>query len=174
LTTPPPAAQRTSVADTIHTRALARAAEAEGSTQALAGVLHVPENTLMRWMSGRAQMPLRAFLRLVELLSQHEKNGVGAASAGEVLHNGKLSFAMGQLLARCARCDGTDFLPAVAGTPLRMTSELACVSCGERVAHGDLISQLARDAVQQSRAMTVARTRRQAARPRKGTIKPSA
>ena len=60
------------MADTIHTRALARAAETEGSTQALAGVLHVPENTLLRWMSGRAQMPLRAFLRLVEVLSQHD------------------------------------------------------------------------------------------------------
>ena len=164
------------MADTIHTRALARAAETEGSTQALAGVLHVPENTLMRWMSGRAQMPLRAFLRLVELLSQHEKkNGGGgaSASAGEPQGNGKLTFAMGELYARCARCDGTDFLPAVAGTPLRMTTELACVSCGERVVHGDLISQLARDAIQQSRAMTVARTKRQA-RIGTRTVKPSA
>jgi len=160
------------VADTIHTRALARAAETEGSTQALAGVLHVPENTLMRWMSGRAQMPLRAFLRLVELLSQHEKkNGGGAgANGGEPQGNGKLTFAMGELYARCARCDGTDFLPAVAGTPLRMTTELACASCAERVVHGDLISQLARDAIQQSRAMTVARTKRQA-RAGKGMIK---
>ena len=153
------------MADTIHTRALARAAETEGSTQALAGVLHVPENTLMRWMSGRAQMPLRAFLRLVELLSQHEKK-----NGGEPQGNGKLTFAMGELYARCARCDGTDFLPATAGTPLRMTTELACASCGERVVHGDLISQLARDAIQQSRAMTVARTKRQA-RAGKGMIK---
>ena len=170
---PAPAAQRTSVADTIHTRALARAAETEGSTQALAGVLHVPENTLLRWMSGRAQMPLRAFLRLVEVLSQHEKKNGGStgASAAEPQGNGKLTFAMGELYARCARCDGSDFLP-VAGTPLRMTSELACGSCGERVVHGDLISQLARDAVHQSRAMTAARTKRQA-HIAKRAVKPS-
>ena len=97
-----PAAQRASVADTIHTRALARAAEAQGSTQSLAGLLHVPENTL-----------------------------------------------------------------------LRMTSELACAGCGERVVHGNLISQLAKDAVHQSRAMTIARAKRQAPRAAKRAIKPS-
>jgi len=160
------------VADTIYTRTLARAAEVEGSTQALAGVLHVPENTLLRWMSGRAQMPLRAFLRIVELLSQHERNDGAAASEAEVPGDGKLSFPMGELLARCARCDGAEFVPA-AETSLRMTSELACTSCGERVVHGNLISQLARDAIQQSRAMTVARARRQARIPGRA-VKPSA
>jgi len=83
-----PAAQRASVADTIHTRALARAAEAQGSTQSLAGLLHVPENTLLRWMSGRAQMPVQAFLKLVEMLVQHEKNG-GRDSATAAHINGE-------------------------------------------------------------------------------------
>jgi hypothetical protein len=150
------------MADTIHTRALAQAASAQGSTQALATLLHVPESTLLRWMSGRAQMPLRAFLRVVELVSQHEKgNGDAASARTEVARGDNLSFAMGELQARCARCDGTEFARTDGG-PLRMTSELACGSCGERVVHGNLISQLARDAVQQSRAMTVARNRRQA------------
>ena len=41
-----------------------------------------------------------------------------------------------------------------------------------RVVHGDLISQLARDAVYQSRAMTAARTKRQA-HIAKRAVKPS-
>ena len=150
------------MADNVYTKVLKQAADMEGSTQALAARLRVPENTLLRWMSGRAQMPLRAFLRVVELVSQHEqRNGDAASARTEVAHGDNLSFAMGELQARCARCDGTEFALTDRG-PLRMTSELACGSCGERVVHGDLVSQLARDAVQQSRAMTVARNRRQA------------
>jgi hypothetical protein len=146
------------VADTIHTRILARAAEAEGGKQALAHLLRVPENTLERWMSGRAQMPLQAFLKLLEILTQHEARGhlVAPSSNAE-----PLTFAMGQLQARCTRCDGTEFVPAEPDKPLRFTAALLCRSCGERVVHGDLIAQLARDAVHQSRAMTVARSRRQ-------------
>jgi|SRR5438105_1051191 len=168
-----PAAQRASVADTIHTRALARAAEAQGSTQSLAGLLHVPENTLLRWMSGRAQMPVQAFLKLVEMLVQHEKNGGRDSATAAHINGEKLSFNMGELFARCARCDGTQFAQAAGGTPLRMTSELACAGCGERVVHGNLISQLAKDAVHQSRAMTIARAKRQAPRAAKRAIKPS-
>src|SRR2546421_8398323 len=160
------------MADTIYTRALASAAEAQGSTQALAGLLHVPENTLLRWMSGRAQMPLQAFLKLIEVLVQHERNGGGHSASAARLNGEKLSFNMGELFARCARCDGSTFAAMTTGTPLRMTSELACTSCGERVVHGNLISQLAKDAVHQSRAMTVARARRQAPR-RAGALKPS-
>ena len=52
--------------ETLYTQTLARAADAEGGTAALAGVLHVPEKTLERWMSGRAQTPLRAFLRAAD------------------------------------------------------------------------------------------------------------
>src|SRR5947208_5944399 len=152
------------MADTIYTRALARAAEAQGSTQSLAGLLHVPENTLLRWMSGRAQMPVQAFLKLVEMLVQHEKNGGRDSATAAHINGEKLSFNMGELFARCARCDGTAFAPVATGTPLRMTSELACAACSERVVHGNLIAQLARDAIQHSRAMTAARTRRQAPR----------
>jgi hypothetical protein len=146
----------------IYTDTLARAAEAQGSTQAVASLLHVPENTLLRWMSGRAQMPLQAFLRLVELLSEYEKGGGGYPGAAAAERGDRLVFHMGKLIAHCARCDGTEFLPT-ATEPLKLTSELACCTCGERVIHGDLIAQLARDAVNQSRAYTAARTRHQVA-----------
>src|SRR5437899_4363565 len=53
----------------IYTQTLARAAEAHRSTQALASLLHVPESTLLRRMSGRAQMPVQAFLELIRLLT---------------------------------------------------------------------------------------------------------
>jgi transcriptional regulator with XRE-family HTH domain len=146
----------------IYTETLARAAEAQGSTQAVASLLHVPESTLLRWMSGRAQMPLQAFLKLVSILIQYEKTGGGYALTGTTAPGDKLAFRMGKLLARCARCDGTDFLPGDPTEPVTLTSELACCACGERVIHGNLIAQLATDAVNQSRAYTAARTRRQA------------
>jgi hypothetical protein len=161
------------MADTIYTRALARAAQAQGSTQSLASLLHVPESTLLRWISGRAQMPLQAFLKLIELLAQHEKNGDQESAPPAQGRDENHSFSMGQLFANCARCDATQFVQVAAGTPLYMTSELACTSCGERVVHGNLIAQLARDAVHQSRAMTVARAKRQA-RPDQSSVKRSA
>lgn len=125
----------------IYTQTLARAAEAQGSTQALASLPHVPESTLLRWMSGRALMPVQAFLELIR-----------AAAGGE-----KLSLRMGKLVAHCARCDGSEFLPADPARPVTLTSELQCAACGERVIHGNLIAQLAQDAVNQSRAYTAAR-----------------
>ena len=154
------------MAQTIYTETLAKAAETHGSTQALASFLRVPEATLLRWMSGRAQMPLQAFLKLIEVLAQSESARPADPVLQETPQAEPLTFHMGKLAARCARCDSTQFLPVAAGAPLRMTSELACASCGERVVHGDLIAQLAKDSVQQSRAMTVSRTRRQAAIPR--------
>src|SRR5437868_8988463 len=96
------------VADTIFTRTLANAAEAQGSTQALASLLHVPENTLLRWMSGRAQMPLQAFLKLIEVLAQHEKKG-GDTTIEESKDGAPISVRMGDLHARCVKCDGTEF-----------------------------------------------------------------
>lgn len=147
------------MATTLYTETLARAAEIQGSTQALAGLLHVPENTLLRWMSGRAQMPLRAFLKLVQLVSEHEKASgePGAAAGTETRRTG---FRMGPLQARCARCDGEEFM---APAPLGYTSKLTCVACGEQVAHGNLVAQLAKEAVLHSRIRSVARAKRQSA-----------
>jgi len=137
------------MAQTIYTRALVDAAEAHGSTQALASFLRVPENTLLRWMAGRAQMPLQAFLKVIEFLAQYEKTE-SAAPATQAPAD-RLQFSMGELQARCPCCDAAEFVPATAGAPLRYTSELLCVSCGERVIHAGLICQLARDAIHHSR-----------------------
>jgi hypothetical protein len=147
------------MADTIFTRALAQAAAVQGSNQALAYQLHVPENTLLRWMSGRAQMPLRAFRRVIELLVEHEKSARAelqppAGAAGE-----KLDFNIGEVLARCARCGGTQFAPAIAQTPLKMTSALLCCSCTFSVDHGELLAELASQAIQHSRALAALRKR---------------
>jgi hypothetical protein len=149
------------LADTLYTRALIRAAEIEGSTQALAGVLRVPENTLLRWMAGRAQMPLQAFLKTIELIAADEGRQAPVPTAGEP-PAGKLRFKIGQLEAHCERCEGQEFVQADPSMPLRYINELVCSACGHRVKHGDLIAQLAKDAVYHSKALTVARQKRTA------------
>jgi hypothetical protein len=147
------------VAETLYTKALVKAAEIQGSTQALASLLRVPENTLLRWMAGRAQMPVQAFLRLVELIAKQERAEPAGPPEGQGAAAEKLRFTIGEHEARCARCDTADFVLAP-GTPrLRYTAELVCCNCGERVIHGNLICQLAQDAVYHSRAMTYARVR---------------
>lgn len=139
---------------------LQQAAKAEGSTQALADRLHAPEATLLRWMDGRAQTPLRAFLAVLEFLMQMERKSAEELEAAPTLPGQpeKLVFPLGPLYARCARCDGTEFR-LVAPGPLRLITPLACTSCGEQVVHGNLLAQLAKDAVHHSRALAV-RTRR--------------
>jgi hypothetical protein len=148
--------------DSIFTRALAEAVAAEGSSAALAQRLRVPQNTFSRWMSGRAQTPVKAFRKVIDLLAEHERaHGtpedarLEPAAAPERLH-----FAIGEILARCRGCDGTQFALSVPGTRLMYTSELSCVSCGTRVIRGDLVAQLAEDAVLQSRATSAAREKR--------------
>jgi hypothetical protein len=155
--------------DTLYTQTLARAAEAEGGTTALASVLHVPERTLERWMNGRAQTPLRAFLKVLERLALHETSGVSRPPAPT--NGAPLSFRMGQLVARCGRCDGSEFVPADPAAPLTLRAALVCRACGERVVHGNVIAQLAQDTVQYAHALTAARQRRQE-RPRSAVKKP--
>lgn len=155
--------------DKTVTLILHQAAKAEGSTQALATRLHAPEATLLRWMDGRAQAPLRAFLAVLEFLMQLERKEARAAIAADAAPPGsaaadKLVFPLGPLFARCARCDGTEFRLITPGA-LRLTSTLSCTSCEEHVIHGNLLAQLARDAVHHSRAVAV-RTRRAAGRTR--------
>lgn len=140
---------------------LRQAAKAEGSTQALASRLNAPEPTLLRWMDGRAQTPLRAFLAVLEFLMELERKSAPLAPpepAAEGTQPDKLAFSLGPLLARCTRCDGSEFRLVDPGT-LRLTSPLACTTCGAQAIHGNLLAQLAKDAVHQSRAVAV-RTRR--------------
>lgn len=155
--------------DKIITLILHQAAKAEGSTQALATRLHAPEATLLRWMDGRAQTPLRAFLAVLDFLMQLEGKEAEAPTAGEAARPAaagadKLVFALGPLFARCARCDGTEFRLATPGA-LRLTSALSCSACGGQVIHGNLLAQLAKDAVHHSRAVAV-RTQRAVGRTR--------
>ncbi len=148
------------MADTIFTRALAQAAAVHESNQALAYQLHVPENTLLRWMSGRAQMPLRAFHRVIELLIEHEK-AAGAAPQREMgVAQTLLSFNVGVAIAWCAQCQGTRFRLAAPHTALAMSSLLLCGSCSFAVVHGELLARLAAQAIQHSR---------HAAAPKSGT-----
>lgn len=146
--------------DKIVTLILQQAAKAEGSTQALASRLHAPEPTLLRWMDGRAQPPLRAFLAVLDFLMQLERKSADACGAkpGEAGQPDELVFPLGPLFARCSRCDGSEFRRGE-GAALRLTSLLTCTTCGAQIVHGDLLAQLARDAVHQSRAVAV-RTQR--------------
>ncbi len=154
--------------DKVVTLILRQAAEAEGSTQALASRLNAPEPTLLRWMSGRAQTPLRAFLAVLEFLMQLErKNAEPAPAAGEERQSDRLVFPLGPLLARCARCDGNEFR-LTKPSSLRLTSPLLCMACGAEVIHGNLLAQLATDAAHHSRALA-ARTRRLADSSRQRT-----
>ncbi len=61
------------VKETLYTVTLARAAELVGGRAKLAELLCVSQSTLARWMSGRSQMPMRAFLSLVELTRKAER-----------------------------------------------------------------------------------------------------
>ena len=146
--------------DNIYSRTLARGIDALGGSQALATELHVPESTLLRWASGRAHMPLRAFLRLVELLTKHEN--AGRDKNAQPADARELSFTIGQLAARCSRCDGTEFLPVDPAATLRYTSILRCKACGQEAIHGDLVVQVAHDAVGRAAAASVRRARHQA------------
>lgn len=148
------------MADTLFTRALVRAAEIEGSTQALASLLHVPESTLLRWMVGRAQMPLQAFLRLIEIVSEDERKQAPKVRPGSPEAQA-LRFRIGELEAHCSRCDGTEFIQSDPAQALRYINELVCCACGEPVVHGNLIARLAKDAVQHAKTLTVVREKRQ-------------
>jgi hypothetical protein len=145
--------------DKIVTLILQQAAQAEGSTQALASRLNAPEPTLIRWMTGRAQTPLRAFLAVLDFLMQRElKEAAAPETPPEAAQPDKLVFPLGLLFARCERCDGTEFRLLTPGT-LRLTSHLTCLVCGEDVVHGNLLARLATEAVHHSRAIAV-RTKR--------------
>ena len=150
--------------DNVYTRLLARAVEIEGSIQALAHRAHAPEATLLRWISGRAQMPFKAYEMLLQFVQQAEsqaplamsKSGPASASTNPE----RLTFPLGKLLGRCARCDGTEFRRYDANAPLKMTSVLECCACFAQVIHGALLVELGKDAMASGRANAVYRAKR--------------
>lgn len=130
------------------------AVRAEGSTQALASRLNAPHTTLIRWMTGHAQTPLRVFVAVLHFLMELEEKSAARLSLPNTSESGAggvLVFPLGPLQARCVRCDGVQFR-LLDGPDLRLTSRLACAACDEVVLHGNLLAQLAKDAVQHSRA----------------------
>lgn len=56
---------------TVHTRALQRAAEMLGGTDALCAFLAVPRRRLELWMSGQIGLPGDVFLQVVDILLEH-------------------------------------------------------------------------------------------------------
>ena len=128
------------MADSIFTRALVQAVTIHGSTQAVASLLRVPENTLLRWMAGRAMMPVRAFKQLMEVLKSSDTHPIDAGGASP---SGIFQFAFGAVAACCAKCNGTQFTSTVPTSTLRYRSPLTCVACQQTVILADLLAELA-------------------------------
>ena len=135
----------------MFTRILGDAVRLEGSEQALATRLRVPGSTLSRWLRGRAQTPLGAFLVTLQFVMQKERAALGERATLPVKGpQEKLVFPLGTLTARCARCGAIEFRARDAGS-LSLASVLHCAQCGADVVHGELLAQLARGARRQSR-----------------------
>ena len=152
------------MADTIFTRALAEAVAIHDSTQALAYALRVPEGTLLRWIAGRAQMPIAAFHHVIRMLVEHERRLGPQPEPAVHLHPVAMRISIGDLLAQCLQCQGEDFVSADA--PARMTSVLSCASCRSTIVHADLLAALATQSAKRGHtARAPARLRAVAALP---------
>ena len=147
------------MADNVYTKVLRQAVELDGSPSAIASRLRVPEGTLMRWMSGRAQMPLLAFLEAMQYVAAREPETPAQGQASDE----KLSFHVGPMSARCEACDATEFRRTDPSKSLRYASTLACRACGTEVKHGHLVVQLAKEVSQLARTRLVGLKRSQAA-----------
>lgn len=157
---------RRRVSENVYSKVLAQLVAGEGSsTQAVASLLNVPEKTLERWMLGRSQMPLRAFLRALELVVQHEeRDGTLVASPPQAE---PLRFHAGPVAATCAKCGHDRFRRVDPTTRPTYGSTLACLGCGAEVVHGDLIAALAREVSRRAGTYVArARARRQSAKAR--------
>ena len=148
------------MAENVYTRVLQQAAAIEGSTQALATLLRVPEGTLLRWMSGRSQMALRAFLKAIDLVAKREVQQA-APPAQPAPVSEALRFNVGPVFACCSGCHGMLFRRADAAQPLTYLSMLACVGCEAEVEHSQLVVQLAKEVGQYSRQQRAALKRLQ-------------
>jgi hypothetical protein len=154
------------VSENVYSKVLSQLVAGEGSsTQAVASLLKVPEKTLERWMLGHSQMPLRAFLRALELVVQHEQRDgtlVPAQPAPEPLR-----FHAGPVAATCAKCGHERFRRVDPAARPTYSSMLACLGCGSEVAHGDLIAALAKEVSRRAGTYVArARARRQSAKAR--------
>ena len=129
------------MAENVYTRLLKQLVAIEGSSQAVASMLRVPEGTLTWWMNGRAQMPLRALLKAMDLVAKHELKD----------QSERLTFDVGPARARCTACGATEFRRRDATAPFTYRSLLACAICGHEVVHGELVVRVAKEAGQQAK-----------------------
>ena len=132
------------MAENVYTRLLKQLVAIEGSSQAVASVLRVPEGTLIGWMNGRAQMPLRALLKAMDLVAKHELEDPSE----------RLTFDVGPARARCAGCGASEFRRRDATAPFTYRSVLACAICGHEVTHADLVVQVAKEAAKKVRSQS--------------------
>jgi hypothetical protein len=154
------------VSENVYSKVLAQLVAGEGSsTQAVASLLNVPEKTLERWMLGRSQMPLRAFLRALELVVQHEQRDATPSPSQPAPE--PLRFHAGPVAATCAKCGHERFRRVDPAARATYRSTLACLGCGAEVVHGDLIAGLAREVCRRAGTYVArARARRKSAKAR--------
>jgi len=111
-------------------------------------------------------MPVRAFTALVEHLTaaeaSHAANEPEVAAPGPQASPEQLEFRIGNLMAHCARCEGTEFRRVRPDEPLKMTTRLLCRSCGHEIVHGDLLVKLGHALIAKKREEAFERNRRQA------------
>ena len=136
----------------LFTGILNEALRLEGSAQALARRLRVPGSTLARWLAGRAQTPLGAFLVTLEYIMQQERAADAQDPAAQPAHAAQdtVPLPLVDLAARCGRCGGSAFRANERGK-LRLTSVLSCAQCGADAIHGHLLAQVAKEAIQRPR-----------------------
>ena len=70
--------------------------------------------------------------------------------------------AVRDIAARCRNCGKTDFKPPAAGD-LRLTTLLACTSCGERSTYRELLEQIGEEAIRRANE-AIARLKRRTKR----------
>ena len=124
----------------VAAKILSEAARIEGSTQALAYRLNAPESTLLRWMHGWSDPPLRAYLAALEYVMEAERRAEAQHAA----------FPLDEWVPRCTHCGGTNVRPAQPGG-LHLTSRWLCASCGGQMLHGKLLAELGKQAARQPR-----------------------
>lgn len=111
-------------------------------------------------------MPFRAYEVLVQYLTSADtRSSVPAPSSAPRTTsadagNERLTFPLGELLARCMKCDGTEFRRVESHLPLKMISLLECLACSAQVSHGTLLVELGKDAMARHKAGANARARR--------------
>ena len=58
-------------------------------------------------------------------------------------------ISIGDITARCPRCEGAEFEP-LSGGPLRLASELKCSACGATVRYLALLDQIGEEAMRRA------------------------